>query len=230
MRGRITAAAVGAVVLVGAGMGTAPQAHAADGTCVITGVTPKTVNIGLSTVEKGFTIKTTGCKVSYWEIDLDGETVMKQGWYDGLSFTRKSLTNASAGWYQITAYVENADGKPTERTFDEGLQLTRRTGWESLNASPEPVRKGSSITIKGKLVRANWSTETYQGYGGRSVRVEFKPAGSSTWTYVKQATTSSTGWVSTKVTASKDGSWRLRYNGNTISGASTSSSDYVDVK
>ena len=41
--------------------------------------------------------------------------------------------------------------------------------------------------------------------------------------------TSSTGWISTKVTASRTGAWRLRYGGNTIASATTSAGDMVTV-
>ena len=40
----------------------------------------------------------------------------------------------------------------------------------SVNASPEPVAKGKTITVTGKLTRANWETHDYRGYTNQPVK------------------------------------------------------------
>ncbi|MGW0546207.1 hypothetical protein [Streptomyces altiplanensis] len=109
------------------------------------------------------------------------------------------------------------------------VRLQRASRIVNMNASPEPVTKGKPITVTGTVQRANWSLHRYDNYGGRLVKLQFKPAGSSTYTTVKEVTASSTGYLKTTVTASQDGAWRWRYSGNTTSGPSNSSGDYVDV-
>ncbi|MFE5211634.1 hypothetical protein [Streptomyces sp. NPDC056600] len=123
-------------------------------------------------------------------------------------------------------YEKGYDGDTTSAT----VTLQRASRVQSHNASPEPVAKGGTITVKGTVQRANWTEHRYDTYGGRLVSLQFKPAGSSTYTTVKKVTASSSGALRTTVTASQDGTWRWRYYGNTTTGASSSSGDYVDVR
>lgn len=113
-------------------------------------------------------------------------------------------------------------------TRSKTVQL-KRAAKATTNASPEPVTKGKAITVTGKLTRANWNTKRYDGYGGRTVSLQFKAKGTDTFKTVKKATTSSTGALKTTVTASADGSYRWVYYGNSTTGVATSASDYVDV-
>ncbi|MFI1191601.1 hypothetical protein [Streptomyces californicus] len=100
----------------------------------------------------------------------------------------------------------------------------------TVNASPEPVAKGKTITVTGKITRANWDTHTYQGYAGRSVNLQFKAAGSASYKTVKKAVSGTGGALRTTVKATGSGSWRWTYHGNTTSGARSSSGDHVAVR
>jgi hypothetical protein len=42
------------------------------------------------------------------------------------------------------------------------------------NAAPEPVKKGKTRTVTGKLSRANWNTHKYSGYSGQSVKLQYR--------------------------------------------------------
>ncbi len=106
----------------------------------------------------------------------------------------------------------------------------KRAAKVTVNASPEPVAKGKQITVTGRLTRADWATKKYGGYGGRSVSLQFRETGTSSFVTVKKVTTSSTGALKTTVTASKDGTWRWSYGGNDTTGATTSGGDHVDVR
>lgn len=99
-----------------------------------------------------------------------------------------------------------------------------------MNVSPEPVAKGRTITVTGRVTRANWDTHTYQGYGGRTVSLQFKAAGTSSYKTVKKVTSSGSGALKTTVKATGSGSWRWNYGGNSTSGAKASSGDHVVVK
>ncbi len=90
--------------------------------------------------------------------------------------------------------------------------------------------QGKPITVTGKLTRANWSTKKYGTYSGRTVGLQFRAKGTDTFKTIKKATTSSTGGLKTTVTASVDGYYRWVYNGNTTTGATTSTADYIDVR
>ncbi|MEU8679377.1 hypothetical protein [Streptomyces sp. NPDC048560] len=116
-------------------------------------------------------------------------------------------------------------------TDDENLPLqVKRATRVTVNASPEPVATGKTITVTGLVTRANWDTHTYQGYAGRTVSLQFKAAGASSYTTLKKVTSSSTGALRTTVTATGPGTWRWTYYGNSTSGAKSSTGDYVAVR
>ncbi len=106
----------------------------------------------------------------------------------------------------------------------------KRNSHLTVDASPEPVSKGRTITVTGKVTRANWETRKYAAYGGRLVSLQFKPAGSASYTTVKNVYANGSGVVRTTVKASKTGMWRWVYYGNTTTGPSMSPGDNVVVK
>ncbi len=137
--------------------------------------------------------------------------------------------NEDAGTWKTAARVFLAGD--AHDTDDKNLPLqVKRATRVTVNASPEPVEAGKTITVTGKVTRANWDTHTYQGYAGRTVSLQFKAAGASSYTTVKKATSSSTGALKTTVKATKPGTWRWTYHGNSTSGAKSSTGDYVAVR
>ncbi|NBM16497.1 hypothetical protein [Streptomyces sp. GC420] len=100
----------------------------------------------------------------------------------------------------------------------------------SVNASPEPVVKGKTITVTGKLTRANWDTLSYAGYTNQPVKLQFKKKGTDTYTTIKTVYTNSYGNLKTTYTASADGYWRWNFAGTSTTPAVKSSADYVDVQ
>ncbi|MGW0708759.1 hypothetical protein ACWD4G_22905 [Streptomyces sp. NPDC002643] len=111
-----------------------------------------------------------------------------------------------------------------------GTVAVKRAAKVTANAAPEPVVKGKKITVTGKLTRANWSTDKFGPYSGRTVTLQFRAKGTNSFKAVKKVTTSSTGALKTTVTASTDGSFRWVYYGNSTTGTATSAADYVDVR
>ncbi len=77
----------------------------------------------------------------------------------------------------------------------------------------------------------NWDNDKVEGYADRTIWVQFRPAGSSTYTTVKKVT-SKDRWrgCPPPCQRSRTATWRLYYNGNSVSGNSGSSGDTVDVK
>ncbi|QMV23109.1 hypothetical protein GQS52_16505 [Streptomyces sp. SCUT-3] len=140
----------------------------------------------------------------------------------------KLVNSDATEWKTVATAIKKGGGYDTD-LLSATVRLQRASRIQNMNASPEPVAKGKPITVTGTVQRANWSLHRYDNYGDRLVKLQFKPAGSSTWTTVKSVTASSTGYLKTTVTAAEDGTWRWRYSGNTTTGASNSSGDYVDV-
>ncbi|MFI5686681.1 hypothetical protein [Streptomyces sp. NPDC051636] len=100
----------------------------------------------------------------------------------------------------------------------------------TVNAAPEPVVKGKTITVTGKLSRANWDTSAYAGYTNQSVKLQFRKKGSSTYTTLKTITSDSTGNLKTTTTASVDGYYRYSFAGTTTTPAVNATGDFVDVQ
>ncbi|WP_405717336.1 hypothetical protein OG607_00640 [Streptomyces sp. NBC_01537] len=139
-----------------------------------------------------------------------------------------SNSPASITWYVEASRVNANDGDwisaDSAGTF-KVLRLAKLTA----NAAPEPVAKNATLTVTGKLTLANWATHKYAGYSGRSVKLQFRKKGTSTYSTVKTVTSGTGGALKTKVKATTDGYWRWSYAGNTISSAAKATGDYVDV-
>lgn len=140
----------------------------------------------------------------------------------------KLVNSDATDWASLGTAIKKGGGYDTD-LLSATVRLQRASRIQGMNASPEPVAKGGTITVTGTVQRANWTLHRYDNYGGRLVKLQFKPAGSSSYTTVKSVTAGSTGYLKTTVTASQDGTWRWRYSGNSTTGASNSSTDYVDV-
>jgi hypothetical protein len=251
MRSITTGRTVAAAVLTATALLAAPVAAttpAAAATCtapelVNAYVDPGTVALGVA-APKGVTITVNvrkhGCTVSHVDTDLytatawvDTLAMEEVGTTDGVTTYETSgrinpggFANRDAGQFHTDVYV--TWGK--QNTNDEGPTFRLlRAARVTANASPEPVRKGRTITVSGALTRANWETLKYAGYPGRTVRLQFKPTGGS-WATVKTATSGKGGTVTTTVKATKDGCFRFVFPGSSTTAKATSGADCVDVR
>ncbi|MEV6835285.1 hypothetical protein AB0N17_12325 [Streptomyces sp. NPDC051133] len=111
-----------------------------------------------------------------------------------------------------------------------GTTLVQRYSKLTADAGPEPVAKGKTLTITGKLSRANWEDHGYHGYTGQPVKLQFRKAGTSTYTTIKTVTTDSSGNLKTTTTAGSDGYWRFSFAGTSTTPAVSATGDYVDVR
>lgn len=234
---------------------TAPAAEAAtgDGDLRITNVSingGKSVVVG-TTEKKTFVVAVTatdssGINAAYADV-WSTATTTGFGYHDNLgckaasattatcslSFVmdpgRYGLENAQAGAWQTFLEVSSKDHDVATRNNQDRF-FVKRYAKLTANASPEPVSKGTTLTVTGKLSRANWDDNAYHGYTGQSVQLQFRKAGTSTYTTVKTVTTNSTGNLRTTVTASSDGYWRYAFAGTTTTASAKAAGDYVDTK
>ncbi|WP_406400301.1 DUF5707 domain-containing protein [Streptomyces uncialis] len=143
---------------------------------------------------------------------------------------RAKLANKDAGSWkvaglaiddtvQVIAFVENYKSAKVVRA----AKLTA-------NATPEPVKKGKTLTISGALTRASWDNLKYNGFASNSVKLQYKKKGAGAWTTVKTVKADSRGTVKTTVKASADGDYRFTYGGSGTTGSATSVADFVDVR
>ncbi|MFJ8538837.1 hypothetical protein [Streptomyces sp. NPDC093591] len=152
------------------------------------------------------------------------------------------LINSDAGTWRAAAEATAFNGQdPEGETFDItkvgyksqsglGTTLMQRFSKLTVNASPEPVKKGKTLTVTGKLSRANWDRGTYNGYVEQPVNLQFRKKNSSTYTTVKTIKTNSTGDLKTTLKATEDGYFRYTFAGTTTTPAATATGDFVDVQ
>ncbi|MET9829550.1 hypothetical protein ABZ078_09595 [Streptomyces sp. NPDC006385] len=152
------------------------------------------------------------------------------------------LTNAEAGTWKGAAEAIAFNGQDPSGSGidyskvgykDQGdlaTTLVQRYSKLTVNAGPEPVAKGRTLTITGKLSRANWEDNLYHGYTGQPVKLQFRKAGTSTYTTVKTVYTDSYGNLKTTTTATYDGYWRYSFAGTTTTPAVNATGDFVDVR
>ena len=152
------------------------------------------------------------------------------------------LVNTDAGTWRGAAEATAFNGqKPGGETFDItkvgykgqsglGTTLMQRFSKLTVNAAPEPVKKGKTITVTGKLSRANWDRGTYNGYVEQPVNLQFRKKNSNTYTTVKTIKTNATGELKTTVKATEDGYFRYTFAGTTTTPAATAAGDFVDVQ
>jgi len=151
------------------------------------------------------------------------------------------LINSDAGtWHAAGLAIAYNGQNPASPTFDitkVGLAdqggftspKVQRTSKLTVNAAPEPVKKGKTITVTGKLTRADWETNKYAGVSSQSVTLQFRKAGTTTYTNVKGIKSTSGGALKTTVKASVDGYYRFTYAGISTTAGSSAAGDYVDV-
>jgi hypothetical protein len=154
-----------------------------------------------------------------WTTAASGETFS-----DGTF--RLTVAGAKKDGYWRARYPGSAEYMPL-LTGTDYVDVKYRTQWYNFNASPEPVKKGATITVKGQLYRFR----DVAGPGPNApVYVYFKRAGTTTYTQVAATQTDSSGWFTKTFTASVDGTWMAVYKETAGYLRAESPGDYVDVR
>ncbi|MBM7087065.1 hypothetical protein ACFTXK_05770 [Streptomyces sp. NPDC056956] len=142
-----------------------------------------------------------------------------------------SAKDATTWKLGAVAFLEKKGGKiDHEYLSTSGTLQVKRAARATVNASPEPVVKNKTLTVTGKLTRADWAKRTYAGYGNKLAKLQFRKAGTSTYTTVKTVRANSSGNLKTTVKATVDGYWRWTFGQTATTGGATAAGDYVDVK
>ncbi|MDK1345846.1 hypothetical protein QNO09_21595 [Streptomyces sp. 378] len=151
-----------------------------------------------------------------------------------------ALLNEDAGSWKAAAFAVAFNGEDPENPNLDNVGVAvkdptnsfklQRYSKLTVNASPEPVKKGKTITVTGKLSRANWDDNKYHGYTNQSVKLQFRKKNSNTYTTVKTIKSNSTGGLKTTVKAATDGYFRYSFAGTTTTPAVNATGDFVDVR
>jgi hypothetical protein len=221
-----------------------------DSVCKVTGYSPTSVVIGGSVAKRDFVPTVEGCTLKYYQVWVLPFVTDDEDNYDGISwqdsptaildphYLLNEWVGKQKGAVAVYAWgeedpVDDPDYDVQPATADLDFQILRRSSFgDSFNASPEPVKKGKDIKIKGTLTRINLTQAAslkYKGFANAPVQVQFKEAGTSEYKTVKTVQTTDGGAVSTTVKASKTGAWRIYFAGYSTTSEATSGGDNVEV-
>ncbi|TYK49111.1 hypothetical protein [Actinomadura decatromicini] len=134
-----------------------------------------------------------------------------------------------AGKYRIRVVAYDKSGKALGSREDYWYEKFD-TVVQNFNAAPEPVRKGKTLYVSGRLRRVNNIGTAYTGYSGKSMRIYFRPTGGKTWTYMGSAKTNSSGDFRKGFKAKASGTWRAYFPGTSRFDKQASRDDYVQVR
>jgi hypothetical protein len=223
----ILAATVG---LTGSAVVASPTSASAAAPCTIEGFHPTSVVVGLVPVSRRMFVDLGSNCSGEWELVIGNREFA--AFSDDPLEVFAPRRDSQAGPKRAVVTANNDDFEETTRTWDDGFSLKRRTAFRSgtFNAGPEPARRGRPITIKGRLVIADWDNDRYVGARGRTVQVQFTGPNSSEYTTVKRVRADRNGWVRTKVTPPFTGKWRLVYGGGSTAGSARTHGDAVEVR
>ncbi|MGD6741161.1 calcium-binding protein [Streptomyces sp. BH106] len=141
------------------------------------------------------------------------------------------LKNEDAGAWKIALHAIT-DAATDVDTDNAKTWYLKRWSRLSNNAAPEPVAKGKTITITGKLERANWDTHKYAGYTQQTVRLQERSLTGSYATTSSHITgTGSLAGVEKQTrTATTDRCYRYKFEGTSTTPPVTATGDCVDVR
>ncbi|MEV6455932.1 HtaA domain-containing protein [Streptomyces anulatus] len=144
---------------------------------------------------------------------------------DSKGVVSASVTAVKDGTWRAR-YAGTAD-RAAAVSFSDNVDVKLRTAVSGFNASPEPVRKGRTITVKGTLRSLDG---TWKNASGQSVIILFKADGSSKWSKLATVRTNGKGVFSKGFTAKKDGTWKAQFKATSSRLGTIGSGDRVDVR
>jgi hypothetical protein len=130
----------------------------------------------------------------------------------------------ATGYWKTAVRATGNDGDHVRNDNIRVLQVKEQPILR-VNASPEPVAKGRTLTVTGSLV-----TSPGNGIRNAPVKLQYKKSGASGWATLKTVTSTSTGYLKTTTTATYDGHYRFVYAGSERYAPATATADYVDVR
>jgi hypothetical protein len=135
------------------------------------------------------------------------------------TFTLKpgEVRDTDSGAWRVFTQVQARNGSLAVKENAVTFGVRRAT---SLDRSTGTVR-GGTLTVKSQLVGARWNNHDYPALGGRNLLLELKPRGSDRWQTVRTLRTDAQGRAVASVSATRKGSWRLRFGGATTYAPST---------
>jgi hypothetical protein len=155
-------------------------------------------------------------------------TLAKGMSWDGTYKARVTMpATVVPGQWNVSAFAEDNKGNRSTGVSQirDTFVLKYATKIAKLNANPEPVKKGQTLTVTGILqqaVASGWAP-----YASKIVKVQFRKAGTTTWVAMGTAVSGAKGTFKFVTKATRAGEWRAIYKGDTTKSKATSGIDKV---
>ncbi|MFD7548433.1 calcium-binding protein [Streptomyces sp. NPDC059578] len=150
--------------------------------------------------------------------------------YTVVADPKTELANEDAGKWKVYAAAADEDMMVVAEKENYKTVKVQRAAKATVNASPEPVKKGKTLTVTGSVTRASWDNNKYNGFASGSVNLQYKKLGTSRWKTLKTVSADSRGKIKTTTKATSDGYYRFQYAGSTTTGYAASVADKIDVR
>lgn len=184
------------------------------------------------------TLQTAGATDDVWRPLAKAPVVIEFRTKGGKTWSRATTVDTSSKGVVSTSVTAVKDGTWRARyagtadraaavSTSDNVDVKLRTAVSKFNASPEPVRKGRTITVKGTLRSLDG---TWKNASGQSVIILFKADGSSKWSKLATVRTNSKGLFSKGFTAKKDGTFKAQFKATSSRLGTTGAGDRVDVR
>ncbi|MGW6288308.1 HtaA domain-containing protein [Streptomyces sp. NPDC055107] len=184
------------------------------------------------------TLQTAGATDDVWRPLAKAPVVIEFRTKGGKTWSRATTVDTSSKGVVSTSVTAVKDGTWRARyagtadraaavSTSDNVDVKLRTAVSKFNASPEPVRKGRTITVKGTLRSLDG---TWKNASGQSVIILFKADGSSKWSKLATVRTNSKGVFSKGFTAKKDGTFKAQFKATSSRLGTTGAGDRVDVR
>ena len=160
-----------------------------------------------------------GAPVDFVLFDPDsrsGDHFTAHGWV----FTCAGLETPGKYHAKITLDWYDDDLNLHESVRDRYFTIQRPTSL-TYNATPEPVKKNTSLTHSGVLKFDPYSFGSMYGPSGVTIQFWFKQSGTTTYVSKGTVTTTSGGKYTKKITATASGTWKAVYPGTSARQAQT---------
>ncbi|MGW1728975.1 calcium-binding protein [Streptomyces sp. NPDC002306] len=139
-------------------------------------------------------------------------------------------SNSLAGLWFATPVAVDGDGNTTREDGPYLAYLKRNTYMSQTVASPQPVKKGKSLTVKAQMTVASWDKHKNVPLAGHQVLLQYRKGTTGPFVTLKKIKTDRNGWATATVKATADGAYRYDFAGTKLTLAAAGSADFVDVK
>ncbi|WP_146616432.1 hypothetical protein [Kitasatospora sp. SolWspMP-SS2h] len=134
----------------------------------------------------------------------------------------RALFDDQAGTWFVDLRIRAADGDRYVSKNAAGFSLKRTAGFDLASVVPARAAVGGAVTVRGRLRRADWDRDAEVPQQGTTAYLQFRPAGSSTWSTLASTGTDADGLLSLNVPVRGPGAFQWYAPGDKWTGGALS--------